>query len=170
MRRLSLSSSTGVIGTPFPIQEDRRRDSRIDRRPLSGGWMRTVEAIMTTDTFPKVEVATCRIKGGEVKLCGMVKGAGMIRPNLASGHATMLSFLVTDADIKASASSTDAGDSRRRIPTTGSRSTGRQAPMIPFCSWPTERRAIPLWIGWTGMEKSFNRCFRRSAGIWPEAW
>lgn len=52
---------------------------------------------MTTDTFPKVEVATCRIKGKQVKLCGMVKGAGMIRPNLA----TMLSFMVTDACIKA---------------------------------------------------------------------
>jgi glutamate N-acetyltransferase/amino-acid N-acetyltransferase len=60
--------------------------------------MSAVEAIMTTDTFPKVEVATCRIKGKQVKLCGMVKGAGMIRPNLA----TMLSFLVTDANIKAS--------------------------------------------------------------------
>ena len=51
-----------------------------------------------TDTFPKVEVASCRIKGKQVKLCGMVKGAGMIRPNVA----TMLSFLVTDACIKAS--------------------------------------------------------------------
>jgi glutamate N-acetyltransferase/amino-acid N-acetyltransferase len=58
--------------------------------------MKTVEAIMTTDTFPKVEVATCRIKGKKVKLCGMVKGAGMIRPDLA----TMLSFLVTDANIQ----------------------------------------------------------------------
>jgi glutamate N-acetyltransferase/amino-acid N-acetyltransferase len=61
------------------------------------GWMSTVESIMTTDTFPKVEVATCRIKGIEVKLCGMVKGAGMICPNVA----TMLSFLVTDAHIEA---------------------------------------------------------------------
>jgi glutamate N-acetyltransferase/amino-acid N-acetyltransferase len=60
--------------------------------------MSTVEAIMTTDTFPKVEVGACRIKGKPVKLCGMVKGAGMIRPNLA----TMLSFLVTDANIQAS--------------------------------------------------------------------
>src|SRR3972149_2872836 len=59
--------------------------------------MSPVEVIMTTDTFPKVEAATCRIKGKQVKLCGMVKGAGMIRPNLA----TMLSFLVTDACIKA---------------------------------------------------------------------
>jgi glutamate N-acetyltransferase/amino-acid N-acetyltransferase len=58
--------------------------------------MDTAEAIMTTDTFPKVEVATCRIKGKLVKLCGMVKGAGMIRPDLA----TMLSFLVTDANFR----------------------------------------------------------------------
>jgi glutamate N-acetyltransferase/amino-acid N-acetyltransferase len=63
-----------------------------------GGWMDTVEAMMTTDTFPKVEAATCRIKGRRVKLCGMVKGAGMIRPDLA----TMLSFLVTDAHIQSS--------------------------------------------------------------------
>jgi glutamate N-acetyltransferase/amino-acid N-acetyltransferase len=53
---------------------------------------------MTTDTFPKVEMATCRIKGKRAKICGMVKGAGMIRPNMA----TMLSFIVTDANIKAS--------------------------------------------------------------------
>ena len=58
--------------------------------------MKAVEAIMTTDTFPKVEVATCRIKGKQLKLCGMVKGAGMIRPDLA----TMLSFLVTDANFE----------------------------------------------------------------------
>jgi len=63
----------------------------------SGRLMKTVEAMMTTDTFPKVEAAACRIKGKQVKLCGMVKGAGMIRPDLA----TMLSFLVTDACIKA---------------------------------------------------------------------
>jgi glutamate N-acetyltransferase/amino-acid N-acetyltransferase len=61
------------------------------------GWMDTVEAIMTTDTFAKVEVATCRMKGKRVKICGMVKGAGMICPHVA----TMLSFLVTDANIKA---------------------------------------------------------------------
>jgi glutamate N-acetyltransferase/amino-acid N-acetyltransferase len=61
-------------------------------------WMDTVEAIMTTDTFAKVEVASCRVKGKRVKICGMVKGAGMICPHVA----TMLSFLVTDANIKAS--------------------------------------------------------------------
>lgn len=98
--RLVFPSSTGVIGASFPVQKIEKAIPGLADTLSPEGWMRTVEAIMTTDTFPKVEVAACRVKGGEVKLCGMVKGAGMIRPNLASGHATMLSFLVTDADIR----------------------------------------------------------------------
>jgi glutamate N-acetyltransferase / amino-acid N-acetyltransferase len=92
-----LVSSTGVIGTPLPAEKMEAAVPDLIRDLSPDGWMRTVEAIMTTDTFPKVDVAACRIKGKQVKLCGMVKGAGMIRPNLA----TMLSFLVTDADIEA---------------------------------------------------------------------
>jgi glutamate N-acetyltransferase/amino-acid N-acetyltransferase len=95
---LVLISSTGVIGNPLPVEKIERGIPQLIRELSPEGWMKTVEAIMTTDTFPKVEVATCRIKGKQVKLCGMIKGAGMIRPNVA----TMLSFLVTDANIKAS--------------------------------------------------------------------
>src|SRR4030043_1293385 len=91
-------SSTGVIGTPLPFHKIKEGIPKLIETLSPEGWMKTVEAIMTTDTFPKVEVAACRIKGAQVKLCGMVKGAGMIRPNFA----TMLSFLVTDAHIKAS--------------------------------------------------------------------
>ncbi len=94
---LVFSSSTGVIGSPLPIKRIEEGVPELVDRLSPEGWMSTVEAIMTTDTFPKVEVATCRIKGKAVKLCGMVKGAGMIRPNVA----TMLSFLVTDACIEA---------------------------------------------------------------------
>lgn len=94
---LVFSSSTGVIGSPLPIRKIEEGVPELVVRLSPGGWMSTVEAIMTTDTFPKVEVATCRIKGKQVKLCGMVKGAGMIRPDVA----TMLSFLVTDACIRA---------------------------------------------------------------------
>jgi glutamate N-acetyltransferase/amino-acid N-acetyltransferase len=94
---LVLVSSTGVIGNPLPLEKIERGIPQLVRELSPEGWIKTVEAIMTTDTFPKVEVATCRIKGKEVRLCGMIKGAGMIRPNLA----TMLSFLVTDANIKA---------------------------------------------------------------------
>jgi len=96
--RLVFLSSTGVIGVPLPMRKIEVRIPKLIEDLSADGWMRTVEAIMTTDTFPKVEVATCRIKGRSVKICGMVKGAGMIRPNMA----TMLSFLVTDANIKTS--------------------------------------------------------------------
>ncbi len=96
--RLVFPSSTGVIGSPLPMERIEERIPGLVKDLSPEGWMSTVEAIMTTDTFPKVEVATARIKGKQVKLCGMVKGAGMIHPNLA----TMLSFLVTDANIKAS--------------------------------------------------------------------
>lgn len=96
--QLVFPSSTGVIGSQLPLNKIEKRIPELIKNLSQEGWMNTVEAMMTTDTFPKVEVATCLIKGKRVKLCGMVKGAGMIRPNLA----TMLSFLVTDANIKAS--------------------------------------------------------------------
>ena len=96
--QLVFLSSTGVIGVPLPMNKIEVGIPKLIEDLSPDGWMRTVEAIMTTDTFPKVEVATCRIKGRSVKICGMVKGAGMIRPNMA----TMLSFLVTDANIKTS--------------------------------------------------------------------
>jgi glutamate N-acetyltransferase/amino-acid N-acetyltransferase len=90
-------SSTGVIGNPLPLKKIEEGIPKLVDWLSPKGWMNTVEAMMTTDTFPKVEATTCRIKGKQVTLCGMAKGAGMIRPNLA----TMLSFLVTDACIKA---------------------------------------------------------------------
>ena len=92
--KLVFTASTGVIGVPLPMKKIEERVPELIEALSPKGWMNTVESIMTTDTFPKVEVATCRIKGKQVKLCGMVKGAGMIRPDLA----TMLSFLVTDAN------------------------------------------------------------------------
>jgi glutamate N-acetyltransferase / amino-acid N-acetyltransferase len=90
-------SSTGVIGVPLPIDKIENGTSELVESLSPGNWMKTVEAIMTTDTFPKVEVITGRIKGKRVKLCGMAKGAGMICPTMA----TMLSFIVTDANVKA---------------------------------------------------------------------
>ncbi len=95
---LVFPASTGVIGVPLPIRRFEERIPELIQSLSPDGWMDTVEAIMTTDAFPKVESATCRLKGKVVKLCGMVKGAGMIRPNMA----TMLSFLVTDANLQAS--------------------------------------------------------------------
>ena len=95
--KLVFPSSTGVIGSPLPIKKIEEVIPELIHHLSPEGWMSTVEAMMTTDTFPKMEAATCRIKGKPVKLCGMVKGAGMICPHMA----TMLSFLVTDAQIEA---------------------------------------------------------------------
>ncbi len=92
-----LLASTGVIGTPLPTEKIINKIPELMRNLSPEGWMDVVESIMTTDTHPKARWATCTIKGKRVKLCGMIKGAGMICPNLA----TMLSFLVTDANIKA---------------------------------------------------------------------
>ena len=96
--KLVYPSSTGVIGLPLPLRKFEDGIPELVQSISPDGWMNAVEAIMTTDAFPKIEMATCRLKGKIVKLCGMAKGAGMIRPNMA----TMLSFLVTDANIKAS--------------------------------------------------------------------
>ena len=62
-------------------------------------WIDAARAIMTTDTYPKVATRTAKIDGVTVTLNGMAKGAGMIAPDMA----TMLSFIVTDADIEPSA-------------------------------------------------------------------
>ena len=95
--RLVLVSSTGVIGVPLPMPVIERNIPTLAKDLSPDGWMRTVDSIMTTDTSRKIEMATCRIKGKRVKVCGMVKGAGMIQPHVA----TMLSYLVTDAKVKA---------------------------------------------------------------------
>jgi glutamate N-acetyltransferase/amino-acid N-acetyltransferase len=95
--RLIIPSSTGVIGNPLPMEKIEEGIPKLINALSPDGWMDTVEAIMTTDTFPKVERVNCRVKGKTVRICGMAKGAGMIRPNLA----TMLSFIVTDANIGA---------------------------------------------------------------------
>jgi glutamate N-acetyltransferase/amino-acid N-acetyltransferase len=56
-------------------------------------WLRAAEGIMTTDTVAKAFSATARVGGKDVNVTGISKGAGMIRPNMA----TMLGFLATDA-------------------------------------------------------------------------
>lgn len=90
-------ASTGVIGVPLP-----RRKILGAVPPLVrslAGAPEAVEsaarAIMTTDTRPKIAMARCRLRGAEVKLLGLAKGAGMIHPNMA----TMLAFILTDAAI-----------------------------------------------------------------------
>ena len=88
-----LPFSTGVIMEPLPHDriEAGLPAAIADAQP--GHWARAAEGIMTTDTLPKAFSAQVQIGGATVSITGISKGAGMIRPNMA----TMLGFLATDA-------------------------------------------------------------------------
>ena len=90
-----LPFSTGVIMEPLP--HDRIAAALpaalADAQPTH--WARAAEGIMTTDTLPKAFSTQLQIGGATVSVTGISKGAGMIRPNMA----TMLGFLATDACI-----------------------------------------------------------------------
>jgi glutamate N-acetyltransferase/amino-acid N-acetyltransferase len=90
-----LPFSTGVILEPLPL--DRLvaglPQALADLAPAR--WAEAAEAIMTTDTLPKAVSRRLTIDGVEVTVTGIAKGAGMIRPNMA----TMLGFVATDAAV-----------------------------------------------------------------------
>ncbi|WP_225783824.1 bifunctional glutamate N-acetyltransferase/amino-acid acetyltransferase ArgJ [Xenophilus sp. Marseille-Q4582] len=90
-----LPFSTGVIMEPLP--SDRiiagLPAALADARP--DNWARAAEGIMTTDTVPKAFSTQVTLSGVKVAITGISKGAGMIRPNMA----TMLGYLATDAKI-----------------------------------------------------------------------
>ena len=93
-----LPFSTGVIMETLPVDriEAGLAAALADRSPAN--WARAAEGIMTTDTLPKAASRTLTIGGREVHVTGISKGAGMIRPNMA----TMLGFVATDAVVDAS--------------------------------------------------------------------
>jgi glutamate N-acetyltransferase/amino-acid N-acetyltransferase len=100
-RRLQLAPeqvlpfSTGVIMEPLPVEriEAGLPAALADAAP--DHWLRAAEAIMTTDTVPKAFSRRVAIDGAPVTITGISKGAGMIRPNMA----TMLGFLACDAKV-----------------------------------------------------------------------
>ena len=88
-------SSTGVIGEPVPQDAIPKSVRALGPKLQPGGWEKAAAAIMTTDTFVKVATETAKIGGVDVRLNGIVKGSGMIAPDMA----TMLGYICTDADI-----------------------------------------------------------------------
>jgi glutamate N-acetyltransferase/amino-acid N-acetyltransferase len=90
-------ASTGVIGVPVAQDHISRQLPRLHGALSANGWPDASQAIMTTDTYPKLAVRRARIGGVEVKIAGMAKGSGMIAPDMA----TMLAFVFTDAAIPA---------------------------------------------------------------------
>lgn len=88
-------SSTGVIGVPLP--KDKARDgvaAVLQAEPCS--WEQAAEAIGTTDTFLKGSAAKAMLGDRRVELAGIIKGSGMIAPDMA----TMLGYIFTDAAVE----------------------------------------------------------------------
>ena len=90
-----LPFSTGVILEPLPVDRIVAGLPRAIENLGSDNWYHAAETIMTTDTQPKAASRTVMISGKNITLTGISKGAGMIRPNMA----TMLGFIATDAAV-----------------------------------------------------------------------
>ncbi len=93
--RQVLPFSTGVIMEPLPIDRLIAGLQQAVDRLAADHWLQAAETIMTTDTVPKAVSRRVDIAGTTVTLTGIAKGAGMIRPNMA----TMLGFIATDAAV-----------------------------------------------------------------------
>ncbi len=88
-------ASTGVIGVPLPIDRAEAGVAAALAAP-EATWEEAAATIMTTDTFAKAAVTKANIGGRMVNLVGIVKGSGMIAPDMA----TMLGFIFTDAAVE----------------------------------------------------------------------
>ncbi len=90
-----LPFSTGVIGEDLPMDKIESGIKQLPARLEADAWTQAAAGIMTTDTVAKACSRTLQIDGAEVTITGIVKGSGMIRPDMA----TMLAFIVTDAAV-----------------------------------------------------------------------
>ena len=90
-------SSTGTIGEFLPHEKIVDALPKALKKATTNAWAKAARAIMTTDTFPKMATRTADIGGTTVVINGIAKGSGMIAPDMA----TMLSYVVTDANIPA---------------------------------------------------------------------
>ena len=90
-----LPFSTGVIMEPLPHERIEAGLPAALADAREDNWLRAAEGIMTTDTVPKAFGTQVVVGGAKVSVTGISKGAGMIRPNMA----TMLGFMATDARV-----------------------------------------------------------------------
>jgi glutamate N-acetyltransferase/amino-acid N-acetyltransferase len=90
-------SSTGVIGVPLPKDKAREGVASVLQEDACS-WEEAAATIGTTDTFPKGALATAVVDGRTVTIGGIIKGSGMIAPDMA----TMLGYIFTDAAVEPS--------------------------------------------------------------------
>jgi glutamate N-acetyltransferase / amino-acid N-acetyltransferase len=90
-----LPFSTGVILEPLPVARIQAGLPQALADLKQDNWLRAAQAIMTTDTQPKAASRSLDIGGKTLTMTGISKGAGMIKPNMA----TMLGFIAMDAQL-----------------------------------------------------------------------
>lgn len=90
-----LPFSTGVIGEPLPVNKITASLPNLQQGLHADNWALAAQAIMTTDTRPKLVSRQFQLNGKPCAITGIAKGAGMIRPNMA----TMLSYIATDVQV-----------------------------------------------------------------------
>ena len=90
-----LPFSTGVIGEALPVERITNALPQLTARFDSASWPEAAKGILTTDTRPKTAFTELDCGGDIVRIAGIAKGAGMIRPDMA----TMLAFVFTDAKL-----------------------------------------------------------------------
>lgn len=90
-----LPFSTGVIGEPLAVDKICAGMPTALNSLNENGWNDAAQGILTTDTRPKGSSTCFEWQGKKVHITGIAKGAGMIRPDMA----TMLAFIATDADV-----------------------------------------------------------------------
>ena len=90
-----LPFSTGVIMEPLPVERITAGLPQAVADFAAANWASAAEAIMTTDTVAKAASRKVKLSTGEAVVTGIAKGAGMIRPDMA----TMLGFVATDAKV-----------------------------------------------------------------------
>lgn len=132
-----LPFSTGVIGEPLPVERLVAGMPAALEALSATGWAEAAEGIMTTDTLPKGASRRVVIDGQSCTLTGISKGAGMIRPNMA----TMLGFIATDAavsqDLLQQAVAQAARASFNRITVDGDTSTNDACVVVATGAHPT---------------------------------
>ncbi|MBI5640666.1 MAG: bifunctional glutamate N-acetyltransferase/amino-acid acetyltransferase ArgJ [Nitrospirae bacterium] len=119
--------STGVIGTPMPMERLTPAVIQLSRHAGNDTLEDVARSIMTTDTFPKIAHKRVKVGNAIGTISGICKGAGMIAPNMA----TMLCFILTDIAVEkkalSSALKSSVSKSFNRITIDGDMSTNDTA-------------------------------------------
>lgn len=140
-----LPFSTGVIGETLPVEKVCAGIQQAKANLAENNWDKAARAIMTTDTVPKAVSRTLEIEGQTLTITGIAKGAGMIRPDMA----TMLAYIACDAvveldDLQA-ALNTAVSSSFNSITVDGDTSTNDACVLVATGQGPTLSSANPAW-------------------------